>query len=136
MTVREASEMFHIDEKEVRKNYRARMIIGAANINGKVYIPDDTTIIPNKKDIQSFLFQILQKKNNKDYVFSRKLCPDRETLFCLVEYLYRRGFIGEYKFNDDVDSLLETVMLTSEGLEFVMGSRLLDFKVFELSPVQ
>ena len=75
MTVREASEMFHIDEKEVRKNYKARMIIGAANINGKVYIPDDTTIIPNKKDIQSFLFQILQKKNNKDYVFSRKLNP-------------------------------------------------------------
>ena len=92
--------------------------------------------MPNKKDIHSFLFQILQKKNNKDYVFSRKLCPDRETLFCLVEYLYRRGFIGEYNFNDDVDSLLETVMLTSEGLEFVMGSRLLDFKVFELSPVQ
>ena len=53
-----------------------------------------------------------------------------------MEYLYRRGFIGEYKFSDDIDSLFETVMLTSEGLEFVMGSRLLDFKVFELSPVQ
>ena len=69
MTVYEASEMFHLDEKEVRKNYRARMIIGARNINGKVYIPDDTSITPSKKDIQSFLFQILQKKNNKDYVF-------------------------------------------------------------------
>ena len=60
MTVREASEMFHIDEKEVRKNYKDRMIIGATNINGRVYIPDDTTIIPNKK--KAFCFKYYKRK--------------------------------------------------------------------------
>ena len=106
MTVKEASKKFNLDEKEIRNRQRNDMIIGIRKDGRNIVIPYDTEIIPSKKDIQSFLLQILRQRNNVNTVISRKLCPDKSTPDSLMRYLYKRGFIGRYdETSTDVDSI-------------------------------
>ena len=65
MTTGEASEKFNLAKEEIRARKNANMIIGAYNKRHRIVIPDDTILIPSKKDIQFFLLQIIKYKNIK-----------------------------------------------------------------------
>ena len=54
MTIKEASVKFNLDEKEIRARKKDNMIIGVRKDGINVVIPDDTILIPSKKEIQSF----------------------------------------------------------------------------------
>lgn len=49
------------------------------------------------------------------------VCPDENSLRAVVEYIYRRGFIGEYKFSVSIRELFNGLSLTDEGLAYVIG---------------
>lgn len=121
MTVKDASLKFKLDEKEIRKRKNDNMILGVEKEGRNIYIPDDTKIIPSKAEIKSFLFQIIKYKNNSATVISRTLCPSRENLEIMADYLYRKGFIGKYSDFNGEENFFDTVKLTDEGLAFVFG---------------
>ncbi len=125
MTVKEASVRFHLDEKMIRKCYRDEMIIGVYKNGRSIVIPDDTIIIPLKRDIQSFLLQIIQFKNNPSIPISRRMCPNQNTLCAVIHYLFLRGFIGELKCGekDTIEQLFSQIMLTDDGFAFIMGNK-------------
>ena len=107
MTIKEASVNFNLDEKEIRARKKDNMIIGVRKDGNNVVIPNDTILIPSKKDIQSFLLQIIKYKNNNSITISRAMCPQSEQLQAIMIYLYNRGFIGKYTFSEDIDILSE-----------------------------
>ena len=109
MNTKEAAEKFKLDIQEVRSRKDDGMILGARTVKGRIFIPDDTTIIPSKQDIQAFLLEILKYKNNSGTTVSRKLCPDEESLRSVVEYVYKRGFIGEFEFRSSINSLFQNL---------------------------
>lgn len=119
MTTGEASEKFNLDEKEIRARKNDNMIIGAYNKRRRIVIPDDTILIPSKKDIQSFLLQIIKYKSNNSIVISRALCPGRDQLQAVMIYLYERGFIGNFTFSEEIKSLFDNVQITDSGFDFV-----------------
>lgn len=123
MTVKEASIRFNLDEKEVRKRYKAEMIIGARKDGRCVVIPDNTEVIPSKSEIKAFLLQIIKQKNNPTYVMSRELCPDIASLKCLLNYLYIRGLIGNYKYCETAEEMLNYVQLTEAGFSYILGEK-------------
>ena len=123
MTIKEASVKFKMDEKEVRRRQRDGMIIGIHKEGKSVVIPDDTEIIPSKRDIKSFLLQILKQRNNATTVISRGLCPDEKTLRSLLKYLYKRGLIGDYDEKVFGIDLIKQIKLTDEGLSYVFGDK-------------
>ena len=122
MTTKEASIKFKLDMKEVQQRVRDQMIT-VTHDGRKIVIPDDTKMIPSKKEIQSFLFQILKFKNNPSITVSRVLCPDETSLSIVMEYLYQHGFIGEYRFNSDIQQLFQDISLTESGFTFLFGER-------------
>ena len=107
MTIKEASVNFNLDEKEIRARKKDNMIIGVRKDGNNVVIPNDTILIPSKKDIQSFLLQIIKYKNNNSITISRAMCPQSEQLQAIMIYLYNRGFIGKYTLSEDIDILSE-----------------------------
>lgn len=121
MTIKEASVKFHLDEKEIRARKKDNMIIGVSNDGKNIVIPDDTILIPSKKDIQSFLLQIVKYKNNKSIVISRAMCPQKEQLQAIMIYLYNRGFIGNFTFSEEIENLFDNVQITDNGFDFVFG---------------
>lgn len=121
MTVKDAHKKFGISEKEIRKRKKDGMIIGAKTINHRIKIPDNTEIIPSKKEIQSFLFQIIKYKNNNGLTISRSLCPDEESLNAVMNFLYKKGFVGGFVFSNDINVLFSDVSLTDDGIAFVFG---------------
>ena len=60
MTVKEASVIFKLEEKEIRKRNSDSMILGVGKIGRNIFIPDDTKIIPSKLEIKAFLVQIIK----------------------------------------------------------------------------
>ncbi len=124
MTIKEASVLFNLDEKEIRKRKNNGMIIGVRKDGRAVVIPNETVIIPSKKDIQSFLLQIIRYKNNPHISLSRKICPDQRSLCAVMQYLFLRGFIGELCDTDNksIDTLFAEVELTDEGINYIMGN--------------
>lgn len=123
MKIGEAAKKFQLDEKEVRNRYKAEMILDAHKEGRYIVIPDETEIIPSKKSIQSFLLQILKNRNNGKHTFSRSLCPTDRELRVLLDYLYRRGFIGCYDTENPETALCEEICLTEEGIEFIFGEK-------------
>lgn len=123
MTVKEASVRFNLEEKEIRKRYNAKMIIGARKDGRRIVIPDNTEVIPSKAEIKAFLLQILKQRNNPSHVMSRGLCPDFDSLKCLLRYLYTRGFIGGYRDCESAEEMLTNIQLTEEGFFFVFGEK-------------
>ena len=121
MTIKEASAKFNLEEKEIRARKKDNMIIGVRNEGRRVVIPDDTILIPSKKDIQSFLLQIVKYKNNKSITISRAMCPQKEQLQAIMIYLYNRGFIGDYTFSDDIKILFDTIKITDDGFDYILG---------------
>lgn len=121
MTIKEASVKFNLDEKEIRARKKDNMIIGVRNDGKNVVIPDDTILIPSKKDIQSFLLQIIKYKNNKSIPISRAMCPQKEQLQAIMIYLYNRGFIGNFTFSEDIEILFDNIQITDSGFDFVFG---------------
>ena len=121
MTVKEASIRFNIDEKEIRKRRKDKMIIGARTDGKSVVIPDDTIIIPSKNDIQHFILQIIKYKNNNTYPISRSLCPQSEQLKAVIDYLFKRGFIGEVDFEENISTLFKKIQITDDGFDYVIG---------------
>lgn len=124
MTVKEAADKLNLDEKEVRKRRKDNMIIGLRKVNGRLIIPDDTAIIPSKKEIQAFLVQILKFKNDSNYVISRELCPDANSLNNIVTYLFKRGFIGEVKSDSNIAHLFSRIKVTESGFDYVVKSNI------------
>lgn len=120
MTIKQAAEIFHIDEKIIRKSIKDGMLEKRKN-KRYIEIPNETTFIPVKNEIQAFLFQILKYKNNVHFPISRKLCPDIESLRILFEYLYHNGYIAEYQFSENISTLFDNIMLTDEAMELVFG---------------
>ena len=136
MNTKEAAEKFKLDIQEVRNRKDDEMILGARTVKGRIVIPDDTAIIPSKQDIQAFLLEILKFKNNPSTTISRKLCPDEESLRSVVEYVYKRGFIGEYEFRSSINSLFQNLRLTDEGLAYVIGAgRLNQMTTYSIHPI-
>lgn len=125
MTVKEASVIFKLEEKEIRKRNSDSMILGVGKIGRNIFIPDDTKIIPSKLEIKAFLFQIIKYKNNSAMIMPRNMCPCREHLEVLAEYLYKKGFIGKYKEFSDERGFFDNVKLTDEGINFVFGNLLI-----------
>jgi hypothetical protein len=123
MTVKEASIHFNLEEKEIRKRYNAKMIIGARKDGRCIVIPDNTEVIPSKAEIKAFLLQILKQRNNPSHIMSRGLCPDLGSLKCLLRYLYTRGFIGGYRDCESAEEMLTNIQLTEEGFSFVFGEK-------------
>ena len=136
MNTKEAAEKFKLDIQEVRNRKDDGMILGVRTVKGRIIIPDDTAIIPSKQDIQAFLLEILKYKNNPGTTVSRKLCPDEESLRTVVEYAYRRGFIGEYEFQSSISNLFQSLSLTDEGLAYVIGAgRLNQMTTYSIHPI-
>ena len=133
MTIKEASAKFNLDEKEIRARKRENMIIDVHNDGKRVVIPDDTILIPSKKDIQSFLLQIIKYKNNNSIVISRELCPGKEQLQAVMIYLYKRGFIGNFTFSEEIKTLFDNVQITDSGFDFVLGRGSFD-KLSNITP--
>lgn len=52
MTTKEASRIFHIDEREIRKRYGDGMIIAAYKDGNFIVVPDETEIIPSKQEVE------------------------------------------------------------------------------------
>lgn len=121
MNIKEAAEKFGLDEKEVTNRKKDDMILGVRTVKRRVIIPDDTVIIPSKQEIQAFLFQILKYKNNPNVTISREFCPDENSLHAIVDYIFKRGFIGEYQFFASIRELFKGLSLTDEGLAYVIG---------------
>lgn len=121
MTTAEACVRFGLDKKELERRRKAGMIIGQHKEGKAIVIPDDTQIIPSKEDIVAFLFQIAKFKNNPNMTISRKLCPTRDGLCAVMDYLYRRGFVGEYCFSECVDEMFHSVQLTNDGFNYILG---------------
>jgi hypothetical protein len=121
MTIKEASVHFNLDEKEIRARKKDNMIIGVRKDGKCVVIPNDTILIPSKKDIQSFLLQIVKYKNNNSVTISRAMCPKTEQLQAIMIYLYNRGFIGEYTFSEDIGVLFKNIQITDSGFDFIFG---------------
>ena len=74
-----------------------------------------------KKDIQSFLLQIIKYKNNKAIAISRDLCPRNEQLRAVMSYLYNKGFIGDFTFLENIEDLFDNVQITDKGFDFILG---------------
>lgn len=125
MTIKKAAEIFKIDEKIIRKSINDGMIT-KRKIGRNIEVPDDIKFIPIKRDIQAFLFQILRYKNNPRHVISRKLCPDSESLRILFDYLYHKGYIGEYVFSEDINTLFSNIMLTDEATDLIFSKHSID----------
>lgn len=123
MTMKEAAKKFNLDEKELRNRRKAEMILGVHKEGRYIVIPDETEIIPSKQSIQTFLLQILKKKNNEGYIFPRNLCSDKKDLAALLHYLFVRGFIGEYDTENPETVLHGEVCLTEEGIEYIFGQK-------------
>ena len=120
MTTQEASRKFSMEEQAVRKCYKDGMIINAYKDGRYIMIPNDTILIPSRKDVQSFLLQIIKYKSNKSITISRVMCPHSEQLQAIMAYLYMRGFIGEYSFSEDIKVLFDN---TAKGMKnFVIGA--------------
>lgn len=125
MTVKEASRRFSLDEKVIRQCQKDGMIIGLRKEGKTVVIPDDTIIIPMKRDIQSFIFQIIQYKNNPSFPISRRICPDQKSLCAVMKYLFLRGFIGEVDCDKgkSIEDIFSTVKLTEGAFSFIFGAK-------------
>lgn len=123
MTTKEASRIFHIDEREIRKRYGDGMIIAAYKDGNFIVVPDETEIIPSKQEIKSFLLQIIKIKNNSTYLISRSMCPDMDTLKALLHYLYQRGMIGKYEEASSEAEMLANVQLTDDGFAYILGEK-------------
>ncbi len=124
MTVKRAAEVFKIDEKVIRKSIGDGML-QKRKVGRNIEIPDDTKFIPIKSDIQAFLFQILRYKNNH-IAISRRMCPDSESLKILFEYLYYKGYIAEYEFTEDIETLFNNTVLTDDATDLIFSKYKID----------
>lgn len=137
MTTKVASKIFRLDTKEITKRNKDGMIIGAIKINGRIDIPEDTAIIPSRGEVLSFLLQIVKYKNNNHTVIDRSMCPNEEILMCLIDYLYKQGFIGVYNFNNDIKTLFDEIQMTDKGLDYLIDyGKFYDLSNNQLQPLQ
>lgn len=139
MTVKEASQKFNINEKEIRKRNKDGMILGTYKEGVKIIIPDNTTIIPSKNDIKAFLFQILKYKNTPNIAINRSLCPDEVSLYVLFDFLYKAGYIGEATFTKNIKQLFDSIILTDKSIQLIIGennSKKLNDYIFQNLNVQ
>lgn len=130
MTIKKAAEMFQVDEKTIRRSIADGML-QKWKVGRNIEIPDGTMFIPIKNDIQAFLFQILRYKNDPFFPISRRMCSDVDSLKILFEYLYRRGYIAEYEFSEDILSLFNGVILTAEAIDLIFGK----YKITQLKSI-
>ncbi len=72
-------------------------------------------------EVQTFLLQILQYKNNPQITISRNLCPDLISLYAIMRYVFLRGFVGEYQLYDTIEGLFSNVKLTDDGIKYILG---------------
>lgn len=122
MTTKQASAIFRIDEKEIRKRNKDGMIIGVTKEHGLLIIPDDTKLIPSKADVQAFLFQILKYKNNPSIVIAQNMFPDIEKLKIFAEFLFLKGYIGKYSVFYSEKEFLSAAQITDIGMQLVFGN--------------
>ena len=122
MTVKDASVKFNIDEKEIRRRIKDDMVKGIRKDGRTIIIPDDTVLIPSKKEIRFFLMQIIKYKNNTSIAISREICPSDEQLRALTIYLYNTGYIGESNFSSNIRELFDKIQITDKGINLLFGS--------------
>lgn len=122
MTTKQASVKFGIDEREIRKRNKDGMIIGVTKERGLLIIPDETKLIPSKSDVQAFLFQLLQYKNNHSIVVAQNTFPDVNKLKALAEFLFLKGYIGKYDNFYSEKDFLNDVQITDIGMQLVFGN--------------
>ena len=132
MTTKEASIKFGIDVKEIRKSIKDGML-KAHKQSGVYELDKDIKFIPRKNDIQAFLFQILQYKNNPSTALNRSICPNVAQLSIIMEYLYEKGFIAQYDFKEDIKQLFDEVCLTEAGIIFSIGSGVVNKRMRDLN---
>ena len=121
MTTKEASIKFQISENDIRKSIRDGMFY-ATKKSGRYIIDDEIEFIPIKCMVQAFLFQILRFKNNPQIALDYSLCLDEYRLKIVTDYLLRRGYISQFKFNADIKCLFKEITLTDRGIAFALGN--------------
>ena len=122
MTVKQASVIFGISEKEVRKRNRDNMILNSYKEGRVIVIPESTRIIPSKKSIRAFLIQILKFKNNSSIVISHSLWNDNNSLLILSDYLFKMGLIDRCEDFKDHNDFFRNVKLTDDGISFALNN--------------
>ena len=119
MTVKEASTIFRLNEPEIRKRYRDKMIIGAYKSKNRIIIPDDTSIIPSKAEVRALLLHILKKKNNPYHIIPSRLSDDNYFINVIVGYMEEKDLISiEHKDTIRIDD----IKITDEGFGFLMSN--------------
>lgn len=123
MTTKQASALFNKTESCIRECYRDGMIIGAVKEKKLISIPDDTKIIPSKKEVMSFLYQILRYKNNRQIVINQHFYRGNvNNLKIIANYLNEQGYIGEYGDFDTDKEFFDMVQLTDNGMDLVVNT--------------
>ena len=123
MTTKQASVLFNKTESCIRKCYHDGMIIGATKENNLINIPDDTKIIPSKKEVISFLYQILLYKNNPNIVINQHFyLGNINNLKVIAEYLSKKGYIGNCRDFDTDQGFFEIAQLTDDGMNLVINT--------------
>lgn len=118
MTTKEAAERFGIKEREVQKQCREGKIAGASKHGRGYYIPDDTLLILTDEAVCDFTRLLLKYKNNPGMILSNSGALDTvQKRRIWYEYLMREGIIGNCEFSEDLNTMLNRMQLTDEGLE-------------------
>lgn len=122
MNTKEASAIFNIPEKELRRLCKENKVSGAKLVKGKYEIPDDTLMIITDENAKAFLFQLLKFKNNPDLVLSYKGFDTVEKRHIWHSYLLNQGFISLCSFIGDTRNWLNNMTITDDGLGEIFGT--------------
>ena len=115
MTVKEASNRFKIDEKEIRKLCKAKMIPDAFKDEYRYSIPDSTVVILTSKQICSILIHIIKYRNNTGHLLPESL-TNIQSKSIILDYLCKLGFttfVGERN--------IDNLKVTDDGFDIILS---------------
>ena len=122
MNTKEASMLFGIPEKEVRRLCNENKIAGVKLVKRRYEIPDETLMIITDNNAKAFLFQLLKYKNNPNLVLSVKGFDTVEKRRIWHTYLQNQGYISLCPFVEDTRQWLSNMTITDDGLKELFGT--------------
>ena len=131
MTTKEASVKFQISEKDIRSSIKDKML-HAMKESGRYIIDDNIAFIPIKRNIQAFLFKILQYKNNNHIALDFSLCHNEHELKIVMDYLFEKGYISQFNFTSNINELFSNTTLTDKGISFAIGKNIVSKRIIDI----